>query len=141
MKSNVVVTPPSKPVSTAAPVVSGQTVAGQTLTVSQGSWSGSPTSYSYQWLDCNSSGSCTPNGAATASSYTLRSTDVGNYMKAQVTATNSAGSTATWSSGTATVTGLQPRAACSAGDGSAPAPSNMTAPRSAARRWRARRFR
>ena len=35
--------------------------------------------------------------------------DVGDYMKAQVTATNSAGSTATWSSGTAAGRrGLQP---------------------------------
>ena len=37
------------PVNTVAPVVSGQSLQGQTLSVSTGGWSPTPTSYTYQW--------------------------------------------------------------------------------------------
>ena len=52
----------------------GQWVAeeGQTLSASTGTWTESPTSYAYQWQDCNSSGeSCATISGATTSSYTL----------------------------------------------------------------------
>ena len=42
------------------PTISGTTVQGQTLTATNGSWSGNPTSYTHQWRRCNTSGTaCT----------------------------------------------------------------------------------
>src|SRR5204863_314886 len=47
----------SVPVNTVAPSVSGQAVAGQLLTASPGSWSGSPApTFAYQWQRCDSGG-------------------------------------------------------------------------------------
>ena len=84
---------PPAPSSTGAPVVSGDTVDGQTLSTSNGSWSNSPKSYAYQWQECNGSGgSCANIGAATSSSYTLASGDVGDTVRAVVTASNAGGS-------------------------------------------------
>ncbi len=67
---------------------------GDTLTTTNGSWTGSPTSYAYQWQDCNTSGaSCSTISGATSSSYTLASGDVGHTIRVAVTATNAGGST------------------------------------------------
>ena len=64
---------PAAPTNSAAPAVTGQTVQGQTLTTSNGTWTGSPTSYAYQWQDCNSSGaSCSNISGATSSTYVLQ---------------------------------------------------------------------
>jgi hypothetical protein len=85
--------PPPPPSNTAVPVISGQAVQGQTLSASSGSWSNSPSSYAYQWLDCNSSGaSCVNIAGASSQSYTLASSDVGHTIVVQVTATNAGGS-------------------------------------------------
>ena len=93
------------PANTTPPQVSGSTVQGSSLSTSNGSWSGSPTSYSYQWQDCDSSGaSCTNISGATSSSYLLGSGDVGHTIRAVVTATNTAGSGSTSSAQTAVVT-------------------------------------
>ena len=48
--------PPPAPVNTAPPAISGTAQQGDTLTTTNGTWSSSPTGYSYQWQDCNSSG-------------------------------------------------------------------------------------
>ena len=48
---------PTAPSNTALPVVSGTAEVGQTLSASQGSWSGStPMSFAYQWRRCDGSG-------------------------------------------------------------------------------------
>src|SRR5262249_40318206 len=44
------------PTNMGLPVLSGTAVQGQTLSVSNGSWTGSPTSFAYQWQDCDSGG-------------------------------------------------------------------------------------
>jgi hypothetical protein len=78
---------------------------GRVLTVSSGSWTGSPTGFSYRWLDC-SAGACSAISGASGSSYVLGAGDVGDTVEAVVTATNAGGSTAATSVQGATVTAL-----------------------------------
>ena len=95
---------PAPPVNTALPAVSGSAVEGQTLSARAGSWEGSPTSYTYQWEDCNTSGeACANISRATSSAYKLTSTDVGHTLRVVVTATNTGGSTKATSAATATI--------------------------------------
>ena len=90
--------PPAAPTNTALPTVSGTTTDGQTLTTSNGTWSRNPSSYAYQWRQCDSAGSsCTNINGATSSSYKLTSGDVSHTTRAVVTATNGGGSTAAMS--------------------------------------------
>jgi hypothetical protein len=78
------------------PLIGGdETVAGKTLVVSSGTWSGSPT-FAYQWERCNSDGvDCEPIDGATTHAYTTEPADLGHYLEARVIATNAGGST-TW---------------------------------------------
>lgn len=102
-------TPVTAPANTGAPAVSGSTVQGRTLTTTNGTWTDSPTSYSYQWQDCDAFGaSCTNVAGATTSSYTLAASDVGHTMRSVVTARNSAGSTSVSSVPTTVVTSPAP---------------------------------
>ncbi len=68
------------PVNSVFPAVSGSAVEGQSLKASNGTWSGSPTSFSYQWQDCNSLGaSCVAISGAVNSSYTLAGSNAGSH--------------------------------------------------------------
>ena len=101
--------PPAAPSNSTAPAISGQAVQGQTLSTTNGSWTNSPTSYAYQWQDCDSSGAnCASISGATSSSYTLVSGDVGHTLRVVVTATNGGGSTAASSAQTAVVVAPPP---------------------------------
>ena len=84
------------PANTAVPTISGIAQAGQSMSATSGSWSGTPPlTYTYQWQGCNSLGaSCVNIAGATGSSYTLQPSDVGNTVRVVVTATNAAGSAA-----------------------------------------------
>jgi hypothetical protein len=96
--------PVSAPVNTALPTTSGSVVVGQLLSTSAGAWSGSPTSYAYQWRHCDSSGgACVNVSGATSTSYLLSSGDVGFTIRVAVTAKNSVGSTTATSAQTAVV--------------------------------------
>jgi hypothetical protein len=77
------------PVNSVAPAVTGTEQQGNTLSTTNGTWSNSPSSYTYQWKRNGSS-----IGGATASTYALVSADVGATIKCTVTATNAGGSTA-----------------------------------------------
>src|SRR5439155_20197225 len=66
----VVVPPP--PTNKAAPSISGTAQEGQTLTETHGEWSNNPTSYAYQWQQCDGSGgSCQAISGATSQTYVL----------------------------------------------------------------------
>jgi hypothetical protein len=102
--SVAVTAPATPPANTAQPAVTGTTTQGQSLSTSNGSWSGNPTSFSYQWQDCNASGAgCANIAGATTSSYTLQASDVGDAVRSVVTGSNSAGSASTASAATATI--------------------------------------
>lgn len=91
------------------PVVSGTPTQGQTLTTTHGLWSGSPTSFAYQWQRCNPMlGTCIDIPLATSSSYLLTLTDVGSIVRSRVTATNSQVSRVAWSRETSSVIALPP---------------------------------
>jgi sugar lactone lactonase YvrE len=96
------------PANSAPPTISGTAQDGQTLTTSQGTWTGTPTiAYAYRWERCNSSGeSCVEIASATASTYKAVPGDVGHKLRATVAATNSAGGTAAASAPTGVVTAL-----------------------------------
>jgi serine protease len=82
----------SPPANTSLPSISGTPQDGQTLSASSGTWSGSPTSYAYQWQRCDSSGAaCGDVTSATSSGYTVSSADVGATLRVVVKATNSGG--------------------------------------------------
>jgi hypothetical protein len=96
--------PPPAPTNTKPPAISGTTTQGQALNATTGSWTESPTSYTYQWQDCNTSGaSCTNIAGATAFSHTLGEADVAHTLRVVVTATNKGGSTSATSTQTAIV--------------------------------------
>ena len=79
------------PVNTSLIQITGNLVAGQTVTVSTGTWANSPTSYAYQWLRCDSSGTGCVTLPAATSAYTLTASEVGHTLRATVVATNMAG--------------------------------------------------
>jgi hypothetical protein len=97
---------PEAPADTAPPTVSGSPKSGEIVTASPGTWSGSPTGYTYQWNRCDSSGAnCAAIAGATSQSYTLGELDGTRTVRVAVTASNAAGaSTPVSSAQTAVVT-------------------------------------
>ena len=92
------------PSNSSAPTISGTTAYNSVLTAANGTWTGNPTGYTYQWQRASTVGGTYSNiSGATSSTYTLTSSDIGNYIKVQVTATNSGGSTSATSSATAAI--------------------------------------
>jgi hypothetical protein len=97
------------PSNTAEPVITGTAAVGQTVTSTDGTWSNSPTSFSYQWLRCPASGGasdgsdCASIGGATTASYVVATGDVGFTLRIRVTAINSDGQAAVASNPTAVV--------------------------------------
>jgi hypothetical protein len=88
----VVIAGTGVPVNTALPVVSGTTVAGSTLTTANGTWTNTPTSYSYNWDRCDASGANCWATAGTSSTYVLTAADINFTIRSRVTATNASGS-------------------------------------------------
>jgi hypothetical protein len=96
--------PPSAPANKALPAITGTTTEGDTLTSTTGAWENAPTSYKYQWQNCNAKGeSCTTISGATAKTHKLTSSDVGHTLRMIVTATNEGGSTSATSAATAKI--------------------------------------
>jgi hypothetical protein len=99
---------PVVPSINALPEVSGTTRTGSTLTTTNGTWSGSPSSYTYQWKRASTSGgSYADIPSATNSSYVLTDADIDKYIKVSVVATNGVGpSTAATSVATSVIVDL-----------------------------------
>jgi hypothetical protein len=92
------------PSNSSAPTISGTTAYNSVLTAANGTWTGNPTGYTYQWQRASTVGGTYSNiSGATNSTYTLTSSDIANYIKVQVTATNAGGSTSATSSATAVI--------------------------------------
>jgi hypothetical protein len=80
------------PQNTSSPAISGTLKAGSTLTANDGSWSNTPTSFTYQWQRCASDGrTCGDIVSATSKTYTPVTGDVGHALRVVVTATNADG--------------------------------------------------
>jgi hypothetical protein len=66
---------------TEQPTITGTARAGQVLTATTGTWSGSPSSYNYAWQRCNANGRiCAPIANATSATYTATSADAGHKV-------------------------------------------------------------
>ncbi len=74
------------PVNTVAPTLTGTPALGQTLTCSTGTWTNSPTSFSYAWLR-----SGVPIAGQAGSTYAVEAADQGHTVSCQVTAGNGGG--------------------------------------------------
>jgi hypothetical protein len=96
------------PINTAAPAVTYPPGIGNILTPTRGSWSNSPTSFTYQWLRCPESGGgvdgagCSATSApdATGSGVLMEKEDLRSTWRTKVTATNATGSASAVSSAT-----------------------------------------
>ena len=78
---------------TAQPSVTGTAVVGDRLTAENGSWTNTPTSFTYQWLQCDRfGGSCLTIAGAIHRSYFARLADAYGTLRVDVTATNASGS-------------------------------------------------
>lgn len=96
-----VVSSQGRPINTSLPKISGipmpsaSGISGAgSLSVTNGSWTNSPTSYTYQWQDCDATGANCANATgpgATKNSYTVVPADTASSIRVRVTAHNSSG--------------------------------------------------
>ena len=98
------------PVVATVPTITGTAQNGQTLSASSGNWNNRPTSYTYQWRRASSaSGSYTDISGANSATFVATESDVGNFLKVIVTASNSGGaSSGSTSSATSIVLDIAP---------------------------------
>lgn len=83
---------PAPPVSRTPPTISGSAQDGQTLTAAPGTWTGSPTGYSYQWYRCDDElDACDAIAPATAATYRVDAADAGSRLAVGVIASNAGG--------------------------------------------------
>jgi hypothetical protein len=94
---------PPPPTMVSPPTITGEARQGETLDETHGTWTNSPTSFSYQWMRCDISGNaCSAIAAATGPTHTLSAADVGNTLRVQETASNGGGSSSPTTSGQTT---------------------------------------
>jgi hypothetical protein len=91
------------PTNSVLPALSGTAKVGQTLSSTEGTWTGSPT-YAYQWEhSANGVSGWATIPSATSSSYLIAVTYQGEFLRCTVTATNEGGSAAASSAASAQV--------------------------------------
>jgi hypothetical protein len=92
------------PKASARPSISGSAIVGEELSATNGTWTGGATTFSFQWQRCDSlGGTCVNVTNATARSYGVRSADLGNRLRVEVTAKNANSSSSATSDTTAVV--------------------------------------
>ena len=92
------------PKNTSLPTISGTARVGQQLTGNEGSWSGNPDSYAFQWQRCDADiVLCSNVVGANAKTYLVRLADLGYRLRLRVTAQNDKGSASANSALTAIV--------------------------------------
>jgi len=102
LESAGTVTATISPYNTVAPAVTGTQEDGETLTTTNGTWAGDATiTFAVQWQRGNAADQNDPSwsniASATSSTYVLVTADVGKYIRARITASNSEGSTIAYS--------------------------------------------
>ncbi len=101
---SAVVLAAAAPTNTALPVISGTVAVDGILSVTNGTWTGSPTGYVYAWTRCDQNGNaCATISGADGPQYKLTSADAGTTVRAIVTAKNGTGETAATSAQTGVV--------------------------------------
>jgi hypothetical protein len=104
--ASATVTVSNPPRNTVLPVITGTAAQRQTLTVSKGSWTNGPTTYTYQWNRCDTTGAnCVAIAGATSNTYVVAAADIGSTLSGSVTASNSAGPTSAQAAATAVLSG------------------------------------
>jgi GH25 family lysozyme M1 (1,4-beta-N-acetylmuramidase) len=84
--------PAARPTNLKPPSILGTAQDGQVLTSSVGTWTGSPTKFTYRWRRCNAGGtSCIAIPHATGPRRTLTPDDIGSTLSLVVTATGKGG--------------------------------------------------
>ena len=97
-------TPPPPPSVLSAPTVAGTATAAETLTATDGTWSGDAITLTRQWQRCSPGGeACLNVDGETGQTLLLDSGDIGSTLRVVVTATDAAGSAAAASNVTAVV--------------------------------------
>jgi hypothetical protein len=101
-----VVTPAGAvPRNTGRPTISGDARVGQELTASEGTWTGNPTSFRFQWQRCDVDATvCFPVVGATGRTYGVRVGDLGFRLRVAVTARTATGEATATSALTEVVT-------------------------------------
>ena len=89
---------------TSRPTITGEARVGQELTASEGTWTGNPTSFAFQWQRCDiDTIACVDVTGATGRTYGIRIVDLGYRLRVQVTARKDGRSGTAISSPTAVV--------------------------------------
>ncbi|HUO69281.1 MAG TPA: PQQ-binding-like beta-propeller repeat protein [Solirubrobacteraceae bacterium] len=84
-----VVLPLRGPSNIVPPSISGNVTEGQTLAETHGIWTNAPTSFTYQWQRCDTSGTnCSAIPGASSNSYAPAAADIGDTIRVQETASN-----------------------------------------------------
>lgn len=88
-QTDVVVSNAPPLTNTSRPTITGEARVGQELTANEGTWTGSPTSFAFQWQRCNIDAvTCLDTTGATGRTYGVRLADLGFRLRVQVTARN-----------------------------------------------------
>jgi hypothetical protein len=88
-----VVTAGAAPRNTRRPTIEGEARVGQELTATEGTWTGNPTTFRFQWQRCDVDAfTCFDVTGATGRTYGVRLADLGFRLRIEVTARNADGS-------------------------------------------------